>query len=83
MDIYSDFTLLHFDLSEIIAFASYLPVTSESGPLPLDYSSTNVHIFGKYLGIYYLVFISTNLYHLIQSICLLKLLLGKTLNFIY
>ena len=36
---------LHFDLSEIIAFASYLPVpsslqvTSASGPLPLDYSN--------------------------------------------
>ena len=45
MGIYSDLTnFLHFDLSEMIAFASYLPVTpalpvtSESGPLPLDYS---------------------------------------------
>ena len=36
---------LHFDLYEIIAFASYLPVTpalpviSESGPLPVGYSN--------------------------------------------
>ena len=44
MGIYSDFTVfLNLDLSEIIAFASYLPVTlalpvtSASGPLPLDY----------------------------------------------
>ena len=40
MGIYSDFTnFLHFLLSEIIAFASYLPVTSASGPLPLEYST--------------------------------------------
>ena len=41
---------LHFTLSEIIAFASYLlvkpalPVTSASGPLPLDYSIFCVHV---------------------------------------
>ena len=34
MDIFND-----FDLSETIVFASYLPVTSASGPLPLDYST--------------------------------------------
>ena len=44
MGIYSDFTTLDFDLSEIIVSASYLPVTpalpiiSASSPSPLDYS---------------------------------------------
>ena len=38
MGIYSDFTnSLHFVLSEIIAFASY--IRSASGPLPLEYST--------------------------------------------
>ena len=46
MGIYSDFTTF-FTLIYIIAFASYLPitqawpVTSETGPLPLDYSTLN------------------------------------------
>ena len=46
MGIFSDFTtyFLHFDLSEIIALIRYLPitpelpVTSETCPVPLDYS---------------------------------------------
>ena len=47
MGIYSGFTTFFtfFDISEIIVFATYLPVapaqpvTSESGPLPMDYSN--------------------------------------------
>ena len=44
MGIYRAFYyFLYFDLSEIIAFASYLPVTSASDPLLLyiEYSSSN------------------------------------------
>ena len=55
--LYWFYYFLHFNLSEIITFASYLtvtpawPVTSESGPLPLDYSTRYYtglwHIFLK------------------------------------
>ena len=51
--LYWFYYFLHFDLSEIIAFARYLPVTpalpvtSETCPLPLDYSST----VGAFCGI--------------------------------
>ena len=60
MGIYSDFTtyFLHFDLSEIIAFARYLPVTlslpvtSETCPLPLDYSTNLLRHFLIQTGIF-------------------------------
>ena len=57
MGIYSDFTMyfLHFDLSEIIAFDTYLPitpalpVTSETCPLPLDYSTRAFSVIANFV----------------------------------
>ena len=45
---------LHYDFNEIIVFASYLPVTSASSQLPLDYSTWNIDV-GWFYFIYSLI----------------------------
>ena len=70
---------LHSDLSEIIAFARYLPVTpalvatSETRPLPLQYSNKNclyLHLYN--LRVYLLLTVKMFCYKIFQFVLMLE-----------